>query len=139
MKYNTIVIEKKEYVLLKRYMNLSGYYKDDTFRKSVKKLLEELDSAEICDEANMPKDVIRFNSTVTIVSDNGWRKKFSLVLPTDSDIKNDKISILTPMGAAVMGYAEGDAIRWEFPSGEQQLTIEKVEQGNTYLNVNMVL
>lgn len=139
MKYNTIVIEKKEYVLLKRYMNLSGYYKDDTFRKSVKKLLEELDSAEICDEANMPKDVIRFNSTVTIVSDNGWRKKFSLVLPTDSDIKNDKISILTPMGAAVIGYAEGDAIRWEFPSGEQQLTIEKVEQGNTYLNVNMVL
>ncbi len=139
MKYNTIVIEKKEYVLLKRYMNLSGYYKDDTFRKSVKKLLKELDSAQICDEADMPKDVIRFNTTVTIVSNNGWRKKFSLVLPTDSDIKNDKISILTPMGAAVMGYAEGDGIGWEFPSGEQQLTIEKVEQRNTYLNVNMVI
>ena len=81
MKYNTIVIEKKEYVLLKRYMNLSGYYKDDTFRKSVKKLVGELDSAKIADENDMPDDVIRFNTTVTIVSKTGWRKKFQLVLP----------------------------------------------------------
>lgn len=139
MKYNTIVIEKKEYVLLKRYMNLSGYYKDDTFRKSVKKLVGELDSAKIVDETDMPEDVIRFNTIVTIVSKTGWRKKFQLVLPKESDVKNDKISILTPMGAAVMGYAEGDAITWEFPSGEQQLTIEKVEQENIHINANMVL
>jgi len=139
MKYNTIVIEKKEYVLLKRYMNLSGYYKDDTFRKSVQKLVGELDSAKIADADEMPEDVIRFNTTVTIVSKTGWHKKFQLVLPKESDVKNDKISILTPMGAAVMGYAEGDSITWEFPSGEQQLTIEKVQQENIHINANMVL
>ncbi|MGB6151480.1 MAG: GreA/GreB family elongation factor [Pricia sp.] len=138
MKHETLVIEKKEYVLLKRYMNLSGYYKDDTLRKSVKKLLGELDSARICDEADMPKDVIRFNSSVTIASQKGWRKTFKLVLPNDSDVKNAKISILTPMGAAVMGYAEGDSVIWEFPAGEQQLTIEKVVQEHTRINVNMV-
>lgn len=139
MKHGSLVIEKKEYVLLKRCMNLSGYYKDDTLRDSVKKLLGELESAQICDEQDMPKDVIRFNSTITIVSQNGWQRKFKLVMPNDSDIKNDKISILTPMGAAVMGYAEGDSITWQFPSGEQKLTIEKVEQKNKYINVNMVL
>ncbi|WP_373517895.1 GreA/GreB family elongation factor [Pricia sp.] len=139
MKYGNLLIEKREYVLLKRYMNLSGYHKDHTLRKSVKTLLGELDSAQICDDADMPKDVIRFNSTSTIVSKNGWHKKFRLVLPTASDVKNDKISILTPMGAAVMGYAEGDTITWEFPSGEQQLTIEKVEQENLHINANMVL
>lgn len=139
MKYEKLIIEKKEYVLLKRYMNLSGYYQDETLRKSVKKLLGELDSAQICDETDMPKDVIRFNTNVTIVSKKGWHKKFSLVLPTDSDVRNNKISILTPMGAAVMGYAEGDAVTWEFPSGEQQLTIEKVEQENRYINANMIL
>lgn len=98
MKYGVLVIEKKEYVLLKKLMNLSGYYKDSTLRKSVQKLVGEMESAKIYDEANMPDDVIRFNSTVTIVSENGWRKQFKLVMPSDSDVKSDKISILTPWG-----------------------------------------
>ena len=139
MKHGSLIIEKKEYVLLKRYMNLSGYYKDDTLRDSVKKLVGELESAQICDEQDMPQDVIRFNSTIAIASQNGWYRKFKLVMPNDSDVKNNKISILTPMGAAVMGYAEGDSITWQFPSGEQKLTIEKVEQESKYFNANMVL
>ena len=139
MKYGSLVIEKKEYVLLKRFMNLSGYYKDDTLRTSVEKLVGELESASIYDETDMPKDVIRFNSTITIASENGWLRKFKLVMPNDSDVKNDKVSILTPMGAAVMGYAEGDPLVWVFPSGEQQLTIKKVEQEKRYMNSNMIL
>lgn len=139
MKYGVLVIEKKEYVLLKKLMNLSGYYKDSTLRKSVQKLVGEMESAKIYDEANMPDDVIRFNSTVTIVSENGWRKQFKLVMPSDSDVKSDKISILTPMGAAVIGYSKGDTVIWEFPSGEQNLTIEKVDQENERINLNMVL
>lgn len=139
MKHGSLIIEKKEYVLLKRYMNLSGYYKDDTLRNSVKKLLHELESAQIRDEQDMPKDVIRFNSKIAIASQNGWKRKFTLVMPNNSDIKNDKVSILTPMGAAVMGYAEGDSITWQFPSGEQKLTIEKVEQENKYINANLIL
>ncbi|MEP2278812.1 GreA/GreB family elongation factor [Maribacter sp.] len=139
MKYGNLVVEKKEYVVLKRFMNLSGYYKDDTLRKSVQKLVGELETAVVLDASDMYEDVIRFNTTVTIVSENGWQKKFKLVMPTDSDIKNNKISILTPMGAAVIGYSEGDSIIWEFPSGEQKLTIEKVKQENQHMNINMVL
>lgn len=139
MKYGSLVIVKKEYVLLKQLMNLSGYYKDETLRSSVKKLVGEMESARICDEVDMPVDVIRFNATVTIVSDGGWHKRFKLVMPDKSDVKNDKISILTPMGAAVMGYSQGDNVIWEFPSGEQKLTIEKVEQQNEHITINMVL
>lgn len=139
MKHGSLVIEKKEFVLLKRFLNLTGYYKDDMLRSSVKKLVGELGTAQIYDEAEMPNDVIRFNSMITIVSKDGWRKKFKLVRPNDSDVKNDRVSILTPMGAAVMGYAEGDSIAWEFPSGEQHLTIEKVEQEKKHINANMIL
>lgn len=139
MKYNNLVIEKKEYDLLKRFMNLSGSYKDETLRKSVQKLVSELESAQIYDDKDMPEDVIRFNSLITIVSkDKSWNKTFKLVMPNDSDTKSNKISILTPMGAAVMGYAEGDLLVWEFPSGEQQLTIEKVEQEKKISNENLV-
>ncbi|WP_067037484.1 GreA/GreB family elongation factor [Allomuricauda sp. CP2A] len=139
MKYGNLVIEKKEYVLLKRLMNLSGYYKDNTLRSSVKKLVGELETAKILDEAEMPEDVIRFNTVVTIISENGWNKTFKLVLPSRRDVKNNHISILTPMGAAVMGYAKGDSLVWEFPSGNQKLTIENVEQENEPININMVL
>ncbi|AEM69270.1 GreA/GreB family elongation factor [Allomuricauda ruestringensis DSM 13258] len=139
MKYGSLLIEKKEYVLLKKLMNLSGYHKDNTWKKSIKKLMEEMETAMILDEDDMPKDVIRFNSNATIVSENGWHKKFKLVLPSKSDVKNNCISILTPMGAAVMGYAKGDSIVWEFPSGKQKLTIENVEQENESININMVL
>lgn len=139
MKYGNLVIEKKEYVLLKRLMNLTGYYKDNTLRSSVKKLVGEMETAQILDDGEMPKDVIRFNTMVTIASEAGWHKKFKLVLPSNSDVKNNHISILTPMGAAVIGYAEGDSLVWEFPSGNQQLQIEKVEQENQSINLDMVL
>ncbi|CAM4283204.1 GreA/GreB family elongation factor [Zobellia nedashkovskayae] len=138
MKYGGLVIEKKEYVLLKRFMNLSGYYKDETLRKSVEKLVGELESAQIYDEAEMPEDVIRFNSTITIVSENGWQKKFKLVVPTESDVNSGRISILTPMGAAVIGYAQGDALIWDFPAGEQRMLIELVEQEHKYININSI-
>lgn len=139
MKYGSLIIEKGEYVLLKQVMSLTGYHKDNTLGKSVKKLAEEMQLAKIVDDTKMPEDVIRFNTMVTIVSDNGWHKRFKLVLPKHSDVQNGKISILTPMGAAVMGYAQGDLVTWEFPSGYQKLTIEKVEQENESLNHSMLL
>ncbi|TLF46237.1 GreA/GreB family elongation factor [Maribacter aurantiacus] len=139
MKYGSLVIEKKEYVLLKRLMNLSGFYKDDTLRKSVIKLYGELETAHVQDESEMPSDVVRLNSEVTVRSKAGWFKTFQLVMPKESDLKDDRISITTPMGSAVIGYAEGDSLLWDFPSGEQQLTIEKVVQKNEFINTNMIL
>lgn len=139
MKYGSLTIEKKEYVVLKKLMNLSGYYKDHTLKKSVKKLVGELNTARICDEKDMPADVVRFNSFMTIISKDGWSKRFQLVMPTDNDVKNSKISILTPMGAAVIGYAEGDSFTWDFPGGEQLLTVTEVEQMNSYIDANILL
>lgn len=139
MKYGNLIIEKGEYVLLKRLVNLSAYYGDETQQKSIKKLAGELEYAHIWDQEDMPWDVVRFNTWITIGAKNGWYKKFKLVLPKDSDVAKDKISILAPMGAAVMGYAEGDAVVWDFPSGEQQLTILKVEQEENPININMMI
>lgn len=117
MKYGNLVLEKKEFVLLKQLVNVSGFYTDNTYKNSIKKLTEELKSAIVYSEDEMPKDVIRFNSMVTITAGNGWSKTFQLVIPSLGDFKNSKISILTPMGAAVMGYAKGDDIIWEFRNG----------------------
>src|SRR5688572_18139601 len=139
MKHGNLVIEKGEYVLLKRLVNISGYYADDTQRESIKKLAGELEQAHIRNEEDMPSDVVRFNTWITIGSKNGWHKKFQLVMPKESDVKTNKISVLAPMGLAVIGYAQGDSVVWTFPNGEQQLTILKVEQEENPINVDMLL
>lgn len=139
MKYGNLVLEEKEFVLLKRLVNVSGFYTDNTYKYSINKLTEELKSAVIYNEADMPKDVIRFNSMVIIKAVNGWTKQFQLVIPSKGDFKNSKISILTPMGAAVIGYAKGDDIVWEFRNGEQTLMVADVGQQHSTINSDNLL
>jgi regulator of nucleoside diphosphate kinase len=66
-----------------------------------------------------------------VYSETGWEKTLELVIPSDKDVRRDKISILTPMGAALFGYSEGDEIEWDFPSGKQQIKIVTVQQNET--------
>jgi len=134
MKYGSLILEKKEYVYIKRILNISGYAEDFETQKSLQRLSKELKNALIVNEADMPEDVIRFNSRIMVNSENGWKKTIQLVIPPDRDAKQDKISILTPMGAALFGYSEGDAIEWDFPSGEQKLKIITVAQDKTKKN-----
>lgn len=54
--------------------------------------------------------------------------KIQLVLPKDANSTQKRISILTPMGSALIGYAENDKIMWEFPNGMKEVQIIKVIQ-----------
>ncbi|MCM4155720.1 GreA/GreB family elongation factor [Gramella sp. AN32] len=128
MKYGSLIIEKKEYVYIKRILNISGYVEDFETQKSLQRFNAELKNAQIVDESEMPEDVIRFNSKVMVYSEKGWEKTIQLVIPSEKNTKQDKISILTPMGAALYGYSEGDTVEWDFPSGRQKLKIVTVIQ-----------
>jgi len=138
MKYGNLILEKKEYVFLKRLLNVTGYYKDENTKVSLKKLSGELTSAIIYDNEEMPEDVIRFNSIVTVQSGT-WETQFQLVIPTERDISSNKISILAPMGSAVMGYAEGDSVTWNFPNGTKELQINSVKQAETPIDIDVLL
>ncbi|GGH43892.1 GreA/GreB family elongation factor [Mangrovimonas yunxiaonensis] len=128
MKYGTLMLEKKEFVTLKRLLNLSAEYKEDTRKYSVKRLAEELKNAKVVDESDFPEDVVRFNSLVTVsTEDNGWETTFQLVLPTESHAAMSRVSVLAPMGSAVMGYAKNDTMEWEFPAGVKTLKIKNVQ------------
>lgn len=139
MKYEGIVIEKKEFVILKRLLNTVGYFNEDSRSKSIYRLKSELTTALVYSEEFMPNDVIRLNSLITIESDENWQKQFTLVMPSDGDFKADKVSILTPMGAAVMGYAKGDIIEWELPGGPKQIKITEVKQPSGFIDANIIL
>ncbi|CAM1335191.1 GreA/GreB family elongation factor [Tenacibaculum aestuariivivum] len=129
MKYEKLVIEKNEFKILKQLLNIEEKQKDTTTKSHILKLRSELKEAIFLEEEQMYNDVVRLNSLVTVSSEDGsWVNTFQLVVPSNSNIANKKISILMPMGAAVIGYAIGDIIQWEFPIGIKFLKILKVKQ-----------
>lgn len=128
MKYGSLILEKKEYVYLKRILNISGYAEDHERQKCLVKLTEELKSAHIVNDDQMPDDVVRFNSTVAVAYANGVKKTVQVVTPSERDFSSNKISVLTPLGSALFGYSKGDKVVWNFPKGNEEITISDVKQ-----------
>jgi regulator of nucleoside diphosphate kinase len=131
MKYEEIIIEKREYELLKQIISNAEHNKDKTYKASIEKLTNELKSATIVNGEFMPDEVVRFNSVVTIQTPFGEPKCYQIVTPEKSDIAQNKLSILAPMGLALFGYAVSDEIMWQFPTGIHAIKILKVEQQST--------
>ncbi|WP_431110624.1 GreA/GreB family elongation factor [Winogradskyella poriferorum] len=128
MKYGSLILEKKEYVYLKRILNISGYAEDHERQECLMKLFEELKSAHILNNDQMPDDVVRFNSTVTVAYENGVKKTVQVVIPSERDFRNNKISVLTPLGSALIGYSKDDSVIWSFPQGNEEIHISEVKQ-----------
>lgn len=93
-------------------------------------LLEEIDRATIHAAAKIPADVVTMRATVTFVDEgSGANRTVQLVYPGEADISAGRISILTPVGAGLIGLREGQSITWPDRDGhERTLSIVKVEQ-----------
>lgn len=90
-------------------------------------LLAEMDRADVLPAAELPANVIRMGTTLTYSADD-QKRRVTLVYPADADIAQGRISILTPVGAALIGLSEGQSIRWTARDGRvHSLTIESVE------------
>jgi len=139
MKYGSLILVKKEYVYIKRILNISGYAGDQDIQKSLAKFAEELKTAHILDEEEMPEDIVRLNTIVTVTSGNDWEKTIQIVQPSEKDVKNNKISILTPMGAALFGYSVDDIVQWDFPTGMKELKIIEVAQQAQVKNLEVLI
>lgn len=92
-------------------------------------LLKEIDRAEIRPDADMPGDVVRMRSTVRFEDDaHGAARSVLLVYPKEADIAAGKISVLSLVGAGLIGLAVGQSIQWPDRDGhERALRILKVE------------
>ena len=139
MKYENIILEKKEYVYLKRLLNLNTYTNNSDTQSSIQRLIEELKTAQIVDEIEMPEDVIRFNSNVKVVAENGWENTLKIVVPSEKNVKEHKISVLSPIGIALFGYSENDELVWDFPGGQRKIKIVTVKQDETHKRIEVLL
>jgi regulator of nucleoside diphosphate kinase len=87
-------------------------------------LEHELNRAQVVSSEKIPNDVITMNSKVVLKDlDSGEEMIYSLVYPTDADLSADKISILAPVGTAILGYRLGDIIHWPVPGGIVRLEV----------------
>ena len=93
-------------------------------------LLSEIDRAKVHPDAKMPEGVVRLGSAVEFVDDsNGTRRRVTLVMPAEADIEAGRVSILTPVGAGLIGMSVGREIDWPHPDGRpRKLKILSVEQ-----------
>lgn len=90
-------------------------------------LLSEMDRARVVDADAVPSNVVRMGSTVTFKSDDGHQRTLTLVYPADESLDQHRISVMTPVGAALIGLAEGQSISWAARDGRRhELTVLKV-------------
>ena len=100
----------------------------DSKPELAEELLAELARARLADGAALPPDTVQMGSTLTYEAD-GRRRRVTLVYPTEADIDAGRISVLTPIGTALLGLAEGQSIEWTARDGRRQrLTVVAVER-----------
>jgi regulator of nucleoside diphosphate kinase len=90
-------------------------------------LRTELDRAETVAPENAPDDIVTMNSTVRLYDcDAQESETFTLVYPGRADIAQGRLSVLAPIGTAILGQRKGDLVRWRTPGGVRRLRIEEI-------------
>ncbi len=114
---------------LERLKKLLFEARYNEYRKSqyLEKLQMEIDRANVVSPKDIPGDVITMNSTVSLVDlETGEEEVYTLVFPEDADLGQRKISVLAPIGTAMLGYEVGDVFEWDVPAGKRNLRVEKI-------------
>jgi len=120
-----IYITKADYERLRRLID--GRREGNGFDLEYLDTLEqELDRADIVEQEAIPHDVVTMNSEVRLKDlDSGDVKVYRLLFPSQARTENG-ISILAPIGTAMLGYRVGDIIKWRVPRGIRRLKVLEV-------------
>jgi len=87
----------------------------------------ELNRAEVVLSEAIPNDMVTMNSKVTVKDmETGESFTYTLVFPAAANISQDKISVLSPVGTALIGYQAGDVVEWDVPEGIRKLKIMEI-------------
>lgn len=121
MQNRTIYITKFD---LERLEDLLAVTKD---RSDLEELEAELQKAKLVDSKEVPPNAVTMNSRVRLLDiDKNQSMVFTLVFPKDADIDTGKLSVLSPIGTAILGYSAGDVIEWRVPRGTRRIKVEQV-------------
>jgi regulator of nucleoside diphosphate kinase len=121
---NTIYMTELDNDRLKKLID-DIVYEDTRTIKFVNKLNSEIGKAKIVDIKQISRDVVTMHSKVLLHVD-GDGMEVDLVYPNEADIEDNKLSVLSPIGTAILGHSEGESIKCQVPSGETDVHIKKI-------------
>ena len=115
---NPVVITEEDFDLLK------PYFTKQEQNSAEMSLSAELSRAVILKNDAFPPHAVRLNSKVWIQEEStGTIMELTIVLPQNANIKAKKISVLTPIAAALIGFRKGETVRWKVPAGMKVFNI----------------
>lgn len=122
---NQVILSKEDYEQLKYYIG-SG-----TIKAGDMTLSHELKRAKIVAKEDLPADSVRLGSTLTVLElETEQTMEFTVVMPAHADMKTKKVSVLTPMGTAFIGFKTNDEVAWKVPAGIKKFKIITVKNEN---------
>ncbi|HKV78745.1 MAG TPA: nucleoside diphosphate kinase regulator [Candidatus Sulfotelmatobacter sp.] len=126
MKPNNILITEPDMERLRHLLD-SGRSSARREAEPLVMLEQELDRASIVSPSAVPPDVITMNSRVRVTDlKTGEEMTYTLVFPRDANFDQGKISVLAPIGTAILGYRVGDGIEWRVPGGLRQFRVKEI-------------
>lgn len=121
-----LVLRQDDYEILLSYLR-GGQHLSSMDKVNAEVLHAELKKATLVDKDKFPSDVVRLNSVVKIKDESaGKEMEFTIVTPDLADIKQKKVSVLAPIGTALIGFRKGQSVKWNVPAGEKLFLITEV-------------
>lgn len=131
MKDRMIFITSFDFDLLKDLLCVSSKFNNSN-RPDLSELETELCRARIVKSREIPPDVVTMNSCVKLRDlDTNEEMEFTLAFPGNSTIDENRISVIAPIGTAILGYSAGDTIDWHVPDGKRRIKIDTVSAGGS--------
>lgn len=121
-----IFITEKDKTKLQKLINEAKEFHPGS-EEYLSNLERELNRAQLVASEKIPHNVITMHSKVLLEDlDSGEEMTYTLVYPNEANLMEDKISVLAPVGTAIIGLREKDVIDWKIPSGIVRLEVKKI-------------
>lgn len=121
-----LIINRLDYVRIKQCISEASQVKSIT-KAEAEKLMNELNSASIVDPDAVPSNVVTMNSIVKLSFLNSNKQvQFQIVYPDQANLRENKISIFSPIATALIGYKVQDEIEWIVPAGLTRIRIDEI-------------
>jgi regulator of nucleoside diphosphate kinase len=121
-----LIINRLDYQRIRRCISDATQFKSIT-KAEAENLMKELDSATIVEPEAIPSNVVTMNSIVKLsFLNNNKQVQFQIVYPEQANVKENKISIFSPIATALIGYRIADEIEWIVPAGLTKIRIDEI-------------
>lgn len=96
-------------------------------RHVLESLQEEIGKSLVVDSRRIAPDIVTLNSRIRLLDlDANQEMVLTLALPGMANLEEGRISVASPIGTAILGYAAGDIIEWKVPSGTKTIRVEEI-------------